>query len=134
MAETRWQSEAYADVGMELVRTEECLEELRNSEAQVAFLASDASPSKAGAPTLGRCELVQSKNQWAIPYDYCVVVYEPNCEGMSEEQLRILLLHELMHVLIDHDKDGEEVYRVRPHDLEDFKLIIDRYGTEWAKV
>lgn len=26
----------------------------------------------------------------------------------------------------------EETYSVRKHDLEDFKEIIDRYGTDWA--
>lgn len=30
--------------------------------------------------------------------------------------------------------DGGEVYSVKKHDLEDFKVIIDKYGTDWATV
>ena len=58
-------------------------------------------------------------------------MFEPNVERFTEEQIRILLLHELMHVQIT--KDGnEEVYSVRPHDVEDFREIIERYGMDWG--
>ena len=43
------------------------------------------------------------------------------------------MFHELLHVGIEPGADGDEIYTVRKHDLEDFKSIIDRYGTEWAK-
>ena len=53
---------------------------------------------------------------------------------MSEKQMEVLLFHELLHVGIERGPDGEETYSVNKHDLEDFKVIIDRYGTEWAEV
>jgi hypothetical protein len=32
------------------------------------------------------------------------------------------------------DDTGEEVkYIVNPHDVEDFRAVIDRYGIDWAK-
>ena len=44
--------------------------------------------------------------------------------------MKILILHELMHVGII--KDGnEESYFVRPHDIEDFRDIIVQYGLDW---
>ena len=58
-------------------------------------------------------------------------MFEPNTERFTDDQLRILLLHELMHVGIE--KDGnEEKYRIVPHDVEEFKAIIERYGVDWA--
>ena len=53
---------------------------------------------------------------------------------MTEEQIRILIFHELLHIGIEVDDDGEEHYSCVPHDLEDFKQIIDRFGTDWDKV
>ena len=35
---------------------------------------------------------------------------------------------------IEPGADGDEIYNVRKHDLEDFKIIIDKYGTDWAKI
>jgi predicted SprT family Zn-dependent metalloprotease len=56
-----------------------------------------------------------------------VTIFEPNVAEFSEEQMRILIFHELLHV-------GEDGKSVRPHDLEDFKVIINRFGTEWNVV
>ena len=33
-----------------------------------------------------------------------------------------------------HDDNGEWKYFTVPHDLEDFKAIVDEYGTSWADV
>ena len=31
------------------------------------------------------------------------------------------------------NSDGSETYSILPHDLENFKIIIDRFGTDWSK-
>lgn len=41
--------------------------------------------------------------------------------------------HELLHVGIGVGRDGREAYSVLPHDLQDFRLIVGRYGTDWAE-
>lgn len=79
---------------------------------------------------LGQCEKIQDKYKWSIPCDFTITVFEPNVEGLTDEQIRILLFHELLHVGINRDGDKES-YFVNPHDLEDFKLIVDKYGTDW---
>ena len=71
------------------------------------------------------------KYKWSIPADFIITVFEPNVENFTEEQIRILLFHELLHIGIEED-GNEEKYYVRPHDLEDFKLIIERFGIEWS--
>ena len=47
-------------------------------------------------------------------------------------EVHILLYHELLHVGVN-ERSGEMVYVVNPHDVEDFRTIIDRYGIDWAK-
>ena len=64
--------------------------------------------------------------------DYMSRHYEKLEKRFTDEQIRILIFHELLHVAIT--KDGnEESYSVNPHDIEDFNEIIDRFGLDWGK-
>lgn len=131
MGERRRQSERYAEIGMRLIRTEAAFADIRDSDATICFLSSDAAKTSRGRAVHGQCERVPDKWKWSVPADYAITIFEPNVDGMSEKQIEILLFHELLHVLIDHDKDGGEVYRIRPHDLEDFTSVIERFGVYW---
>lgn len=126
--------EEYAEIAAEIIKEEtELLADIRNSEATIIYLGSDYPKKSKGKLVLGECEKVQNKNKWAIPCDFTITVYEPNCVGLSRDQLKILLLHELLHVGIKFEDDGTEKYYIKPHDYEDFKVITDRYGTEWGQ-
>lgn len=50
---------------------------------------------------------------------------------MDEEHIRRVLFHELLHVGISYDKDGDEVYGIVPHDFEDFRECVRRWGMDW---
>lgn len=132
--DTRTINEEYAKIGNELIQTEEALEYIRNSNASIIYLSSEHKKTGNHKKIYAQCEKIADKYKWGIPCDFTITVFEPNIEGMTEEQIRILLFHELLHVGIEVDDDGEEHYSCVPHDLEDFKLIIDRFGTDWDKV
>ena len=125
----------YEKIAQELIENTAELEYIKKSNVRIIYLESD-NTKKNGTErlVLGECEKVASKNQWAISADFTITVYKNNCIGLSEEQIKILLFHELLHVGIDYGTDGGEVYSVKKHDLEDFKVIIDKYGTDWAAV
>ena len=61
-----------------------------------------------------------------------IVLYGPNTAGMTGEQLKILLWHELLHVGMSMNIDGEPVYRIVSHDVEDFRVILNKHGFDWA--
>ena len=128
-------NENYRQIAEELIKNEPTLKSIKDSRVRIIYLESDSS-KKAGGDKLvqGECEKVASKNQWAINADFTITVYTNNVIGMSEKQIKILLFHELLHIGIDYGTDGGEVYSVKKHDLEDFKIIIDKYGTDWATV
>lgn len=126
-------NEHYAEIGQELIQTEPALEHILNSNASIAYLSSEHKKKNGERYVYGQCEKVAEKYKWGIPADFTITIFEPNIEGFTEEQLRILIFHELLHVGITYNDDGEEKYSTIGHDLEDFKLIIDRYGTEWSK-
>ena len=125
-------SEEYALIGAELIENEPSLDYIRESEATIVYLSSEHEKKKNGKIVFGECEKIQEKYKWAIPADFTITLYEPNIEDFTEEQIKILLFHELLHVGIRITDSGYEDYYVKPHDIEDFRLIIDRYGIDWA--
>ena len=130
--ETRSISEEYAKIGTRLIKRNKHLAYIANSEATILYLSSDLEKRTKDSIINAVCEKVDDKNKWAIPADFLIVVYEPNVANMSKKQIEILILHELMHIGIEY-KGGRETYYVKDHEYEDFGLIIDRYGRDWAK-
>ena len=126
--------EEYKQIAGRLIDTVPELAYIKDSNVKIAYLESDqAKKVDKDKLVLGECEKVAAKNKWAIDYDFTITLFEPNLYGLSAKQIEIVLFHELLHVGIDYGENGE-VYSVRKHDLEDFKIIIDKYGTNWAKV
>ncbi len=126
--------EEYAQIAHELIQSEDCLADIRASEATIVYLGSDYEKTTKGKKVCAECEKISDKYKWGIPADFTITVFEKNVTGFTDDQMKILLLHELLHVGIAWDHNGKEMYDVRPHDYEDFKIITDRYGTEWAEV
>ena len=122
-------NEEYNEIMHELIEERPELEYLRYAPVTIICLSSCHRKKKNGALVHGQCEKVQEKNKWSIPCDFTITIFEPNCVDFTDEQMRILIFHELLHVGID----GSDFY-VRPHDLEDFRVIINQYGTDWDKV
>ena len=131
MAETRWPSERYAEIGAELVAQEESLAHVRDSGCAIRYLASDAAKTANGALLFGQCEKVPAKYRWALECDFTITLFEPNIADMTDEQVRILIFHELLHVGVQKTKDGGERYYIVPHDYEEFREIAERFGVDW---
>lgn len=119
-------SNYFTEMADELIKTEPELEYLIGAPITIVYLESTLRKKSQGKLTLGQCEKVQEKNKWGIPADFTITIFEPNVRGMSDDQLKILMMHELMHI-------GKDFISVRPHDLEDFKYIVDRFGVNWAE-
>ena len=126
-------NEHYAEVAREIIKKEPELSYIRDSQVSIVYLSSEHAKKHNGRTIFGQCEKVAEKYKWGIPCDFTITIFEPNIEGFSEKQIMILLFHELLHIVIDANEDGTESYSTRGHDLEDFKLIIDRFGTDWCK-
>ena len=121
----------YAEIAAEIIKTEPSLRDIRDSEVTIIYLSSEHEKKENGKIVGAQCEKIPQKYKWAIPCDFTITVFEPNVERFTEEQMQILLFHELLHVGIDRD-GNEETYRIIPHDVEDFKEILERYGIGWS--
>ena len=113
-----------------LVRTRPELENVKDSDVRFTVLASDQEKKKDRKMVFGECEKVPEKYKWKMPYDFLIYIYTPNCDGFTQKQYEILLLHELMHIGVD--LSGKEPgYYIVPHDIEDFWKIIQEFGWDW---
>jgi len=129
--EHRTMSEEYSEIAAKLIHDEILLTDIRHSDATIVYLSSDKEKKSKGKAVCGECEKIPDKYKWAIPADFTITIYEPNVVAFTEEQMKILIFHELLHVGIEYRNDGSEAYSIRPHDIEDFRTIIDRFGLDW---
>ena len=127
--DNRYISEKYAEIGSALIETMDELSDLRDIGATIMYLGSTAKKKSKGKLVFGQCEKVADKYKWGIPCGFTITVFEPNTSYFTEEQLQILIFHELLHIGVNEDG---ECY-IKPHDLEDFTAIIDRYGAHWSE-
>ena len=125
-------SDNLAEIADRVIAREDSLVDIRNSQATIVYLESENAKMSNGKVVHAQCEKVPDKYKWSVPADFTITVFMPNVEGFTDEQMEILLFHELLHVGIEFNADGSESYSVVPHDYEDFKEIIDRFGTEWS--
>lgn len=133
MVETVEQSEHYAVLAWQVFEEHRDVGWIPGAGISIGYLESDKAKKKSGKACLAECVKVKELYKPYCPHDFLIVVYGPNVVGMTVEQQKILLYHELLHVGMSDD--GEEVkYLINPHDVEDFRVIIDRYGIDWAKV
>lgn len=116
-------------LAFEVLENDEALTELaekyRHQEFTFNTLSSTISKTKNGKITYGECFKENDRNKCFSNADFIIVIY---AEGMKlpAENLKRLLLHELLHIGVE-----EKRKYIIPHDYADFKLLIDRYGTDW---
>lgn len=77
------------------------------------------------------CIKFSKRYKWLGNYDFIITVYEPNCFGMSEEQMETLLRHQLNHIGVTVNEDNTADYFLAPHDIQDFRCIIEEQGLDW---
>ena len=96
----------------------------------IGYAMSSKDKTKDDRIIFAECHRVKPLWQAFIPYDFVIVFYEPNVMLMDEDQLGILMYHELLHVGMDDNGN----LKLKPHDIEDFRVILDEYGMDWNAV
>jgi hypothetical protein len=79
----------------------------------------------------GRCIRSSRELKFFSDCDYIIQMSGDLWDALDEHTRRVLMLHELMHIFIDEDNEGNPVYKLRKHDVEDFAAILDVYGVNW---
>lgn len=106
------------------------LDWLREVKVRIGYAMSSREKTKDERIVFAECHKVKPLYQAFIPYDFLIVFYEPNAMLMNDAQQEILMYHELLHI----GMDDNGYLKIRPHDVEDFRVILDEYGMDWNVV
>jgi len=102
----------------------------------VGYLFRDQAPMSRGRLTLGMTVKVDDRNHVYSGKDVIIEIGRDAWDRLDDELRSILIDHELCHIGVDLDEKGNpeltnngrpKVY-IRPHDIEEFTEILDRYG------
>lgn len=126
------ESEEYKRIGDKLIEELPELSYIKESDVRIAYLISDKEKTKNHKVIYGECHKVVEKYSWCCPYDFFIVVYEPNVALFTDRQKEILIRHELHHIGINYCDTGFYYYIV-PHDVEEFWDIINDCGLDWSE-
>lgn len=118
-------SEKLRDLGEKVIHTHiDLLSHIIEQDIYIEYLECDEKKVKDGRRIYADCEKVKPKYEELVPYDFIITFYGETPEGKEET----LMLHELLHVGWE---DGKA--KIRPHDVQDFKIIVDKLGTDWME-
>ena len=118
----------YTDLMYRVMEQREDLKRLFESGAEIGFVESLERKKSNGKIVFADTRLVSGVWTAFCPYNFIITLYIPNVALLDEKQLEILMWHELKHCGV---KDNGTAYIV-PHDIEDFKIIIEKCGLDWS--
>lgn len=114
------------ELGEKIITAMPELSVIRDYDAKIGYVRSFEAKKDKGRQVNADCRKTRGTYTAYLPFDFIVTFYEPNIYNMSENQRKILMLHELRHIGI-----GERGFRIENHDVEDFRDILERFGIEW---
>lgn len=115
-----------AELGKKVIESHPELEALQY--CRIGYLYADKEKNVKNKTVYADTEKLSDKMKALVPLDFVITFYEPSCRNLTPDRMEILMYHELRHVGYDAT-DG--TCSILPHDLEDFKDIVDKYGTDW---
>lgn len=113
-------------LGEALIKVMPELNIIRDFDVKIGYVLSYEQKRAKGRAINAECRKVNGSYNAYLPFDFIVTFFEPNIYHMTENQKKVLMLHELMHIGI-----GEKGLRIEPHDIEDFSTILKKFGLEW---
>ena len=114
------------ELGNKVIDKFERLHFIRDYEIKIGYVRSYEKKRTVNGITFGSCMKVNDIFKAYLPFDFIVTFYDPNIDTMNDNQLKILMLHELSHIGI-----GERGFKINPHDIQDFYRILRDYGLDW---
>ena len=121
----------YRDMAEQVIDAVPTLGWIRRSGVRIAYLRSFKEKKHGGKPVFGECRKVQDVYLPFCGYDFIITIFEMNTAEFTQNQLKILLYHELLHIGFN-EKDGELTYKIETHDIEEFREIADQFGIRWS--
>ena len=124
-------SPAWEEMAAELIENDELLVIQNAMQVKVVCVLSETMKKDARKlPIYAEAEKIPPKYKWATDADAMITIYENNMTTFNEKKKQIALLRELLKITVDEDTGDRKVI-IGDYDLQDFRCIVDRYGTNW---
>lgn len=82
----------------------------------------------------GKCIKTGKELKFFSNLDFVIEISGELWDALDEETRRVLLEHELRHILIlQNDNTGDWKFKIKKHDIQDFSRIVSKHGVDWIK-
>lgn len=126
-------SEKWEKMAAELIENDELLIMQHAMNIKVVCVLSETMKKDARKlPIYAEAEKIPPKYKWATDADAMITIYENNMTTFNEKKREIALLRELLKITVDEDTGDRKVI-IGDYDLQDFRSVVNRYGTDWDK-
>lgn len=124
-----WQAKDVERIAKKVIKTFGDLNHLDDSQCRIGYQHCDKEKKSNGKLVLADTQLVNEKLKTFCPYDFIITVYDGSCVGLDETRMERLMYHELKHVGFE----APDRYKIIPHDFEDFRAVVDKWGADWVR-
>jgi len=83
--------------------------------------------------TAGKCSKTSNVTRFLTDKHFIIEFSGDLWDQIDGEIREVLMHHELLHVGAETDKNGEWVYKIVRHNIEDFIQIISVHGVDWLE-
>ena len=123
-----WKDDDLKALGEKVIAVNEKLGHLNSPSCRIAYQYSSQEKKSNKKTTYADTERIKDKLKAFLPYDFIITFYQPNTAELDAETMERLMYHELCHVGYDEDSGA---YSIIPHDVEDFRDVIEHWGLDW---
>ncbi len=124
-------SERWEKMAAELIENDELLIMQHAMNIKVVCVLSETmKKAERKLPNYAEAEKIPPKYKWATDADAMITIYENNMTTFNEAKRQIALLRELLKITVD-EETGERKVMIGDYDLQDFRCVVDKYGTNW---
>lgn len=114
------------DMARKIIKKLPELHHILDFRVKIGYVRSYERKTRDGKASYADCRKVNKVYSAYLPFDFVITFYEPNIGHLSDNQLKILMWHELKHIGI-----SDRGFIVEPHEIEDFFTITDAHSTRW---
>jgi len=107
---------------------EECEYSKDLKDARIEVMAVYPHISKTTAARVVKCN---NHSKIFGGFDYVVEVSGDIWDILPANVQKILMYHECEHMVVTYNKKLEASFRLRDHDLKDFRSVVGKYGLDW---
>jgi predicted metallopeptidase len=81
--------------------------------------------------TVARCIKPNGELKHFGGFDYLVEFSNAIWKAIDDKTKYIVMLHELLHITVVQGEEGPEEFKIQPHDVNDFSVLIKEFGVDW---